>query len=95
MHNGQAQLRAIESGRYVVRAANTGISTIISDRGEVLALQEPLVDGMVVGDVYLSDSQTLYTRIGNLWIYVLISSMILYLLWEGLLIRRRRTMRAV
>lgn len=95
MHNAQAQLRAIESGRYVVRAANTGISTIISDRGEVLALQEPLVDGMVVGDVYLSDSQTLYTRIGNLWIYVLISGMILYLLWEGLLIRRRKTMRAV
>ncbi len=69
MHNAQAQLRAIENGRYVVRAANTGISTIISDRGEVLAQLEPLVDGMLVEDVAIRDSLTLYSRIGNWFVY--------------------------
>lgn len=69
MHNAQAQLRAIESGRWVARAANTGISTVISDRGEVLAQIEPLVDGMLVEDVAVRDSVTLYTKIGNLFVY--------------------------
>lgn len=69
MHNAQAQLRAIESGRYVARSANTGISTVISDRGEVLADLEPLVDGMLVEDVAMRDSMTLYARIGNLFVY--------------------------
>jgi len=69
MHNAQAQLRAIESGRYVVRAANTGISTVISDRGEVLCRLEPLVDGMLVEDVEIRESHTLYTVIGNLFVY--------------------------
>ena len=70
MHNAQAQLRAIESGRYVVRAANTGISTVLSDRGEILCDLEPLVDGMLVEDVALREDSTLYTWIGNLPVYL-------------------------
>jgi len=35
MHNAQAQIRAIESGRYVARAANTGISTVINSQRSV------------------------------------------------------------
>ena len=82
MHNGQAQLRAIESGRYVVRAANTGISTVISSRGQVLEKKEPLVEGMVVRDVYLSDTQTLYTRIGNLLVYLWLVLLAIYGIWQ-------------
>ena len=69
MHNAQAQLRAIESGRYVVRAANTGISTIISNRGEVICQLEPLVDGMLVENVEIREDRTLYTAIGNFFVY--------------------------
>ena len=83
MHNGQAQMRAIESGRYVVRAANTGISTVISSRGEVLGEKEPLVEGMVVSDVYLSQNQTLYTRIGNLFVYLCLAILFLYAVWQS------------
>ena len=70
MHNAQAQLRAIESGRYVVRAANTGISTVITERGEVIARLEPLVDGMLVEDVEIRSNTTLYTLIGNTFVYL-------------------------
>ncbi len=70
MHNAQAQLRAIESGRYVARSANTGISTVISDRGEVLASLDPLVDGMLVEEIEMRSEITLYTRIGNLFVYL-------------------------
>lgn len=72
MHNAQAQLRAIESGRYVARSANTGISTVISDRGEVIASLEPLVDGMLVEEVEIRSDMTLYTRIGNSFVYLAI-----------------------
>lgn len=72
MHNAQAQLRAIESGRYIVRAANTGISTVIDAKGNVLEQLEPLVDGMLVCDVETDDTLTLYSRIGNILVYLLI-----------------------
>ncbi len=70
MHNGQAQLRAIESGRWFVRAANTGISTVVSDRGEVIADLDPLIEGMICEDVFLRTHTTLYMRIGNLFVYL-------------------------
>lgn len=70
MHNAQAQLRAIESGRWVVRAANTGISTVISDRGEVLASLPPLEEGILVEEVRMAEHTTLYTYIGNLFVYL-------------------------
>ena len=70
MHNAQAQLRAIESGRYIVRSANTGISTVINSRGEVIDELAPLVDGMIVEDVCVSSNKTLYTTIGNLFVYL-------------------------
>lgn len=70
MHNAQAQLRAIESGRYVVRSANTGISTIISPRGEVISMLEPLVTGNLYGTVYARENMTLYTLTGNSFVYV-------------------------
>ena len=72
MHNAQAQIRAIECGRYIARAANTGISTAITHRGEVVESLEPLVDGMVVEEMYLRDSRTLYSYIGNLFVYICI-----------------------
>jgi len=72
MHNAQAQLRAIESGRYVARSANTGISTVISDRGEVLCSLEPLVDGMLVEEIGVKKNVTLYTLIGNAFVYLAI-----------------------
>ncbi|MBQ9085562.1 MAG: apolipoprotein N-acyltransferase [Clostridia bacterium] len=90
MHNAQAQLRAIESGRYVVRCANTGISTIISDRGEVLSSLEPLVDGMVVEDVYRSDHRTLYTLIGNLFVFLWIAILLLLAALEIILWIRKK-----
>ena len=77
MHNAQAQLRAIESGRYVVRAANTGISTVINSKGEILTRLDPLVDGMIMSEVRVNTHLTLYARIGNFFIYALITAFVL------------------
>lgn len=70
MHNAQSSLRAIETGRYVVRSANTGISTIISPNGEVLEICPELQKGYVIHDVYMRSNTTVYTVIGNAFVYL-------------------------
>lgn len=88
MHNAQAQLRAIESGRYVVRAANTGVSTVIDAKGRVLCQLEPLVDGMVSQAVALNTHATLYSLIGNAFVYTWIIAFAAIAIFE--LIARKR-----
>ncbi len=73
MHHAQSQLRAIETGRYVVRSANTGVSSIINDRGEVLESLAPLKTGFVLEKVHLSDRVTVYSVIGNVFAYVCVA----------------------
>ncbi len=70
-HNGQAVLRAIENRRYVVRSANTGVSTVISSSGEVLSSVEPLVKGQITEAVKLRTDTTFYTEHPNALICIL------------------------
>ena len=73
-HNKHAQLRAVETGRYVARAANTGISSIIKPTGGITTSLPPLESGYIKGEVYFYDNLTPYMRMGN--IIVLISGII-------------------
>ena len=73
----QAMLRAIESGRYLVRAGNTGISSIITEHGEHKAWLAPETKGIVISDVEMCTHITLYTRIGNLFVYSCIAFVLL------------------
>jgi apolipoprotein N-acyltransferase len=74
MHHAQSQLRAIETGRYVVRSANTGISSVISDKGEVLRSLDALKTGYVLEAVRLSERGTAYSIIGNLFAYLCLAA---------------------
>ena len=84
MHNAQAQLRAIETGRYVVRAANTGISSVISPQGVVLDEKEPLVEGLAMAEVCERDTMTLYTRIGNTFVVLCAAALMVLGLYDVL-----------
>lgn len=68
MHNGQAVLRAVENGRYILRAANTGISSVIDPHGNILTEIEPLVKGQATATASFVSSYTLYTRIGDIFL---------------------------
>ncbi len=72
-HNRQACLRAIESGRYFVRAANTGVSSIISPDGDIITEISPLVEGYAFHEVSRISSRTLYSYVGNLIVYTSIA----------------------
>ncbi|MBE6574917.1 MAG: apolipoprotein N-acyltransferase [Ruminococcaceae bacterium] len=69
-HHGQAVLRAVETRRSVIRAANTGISAVITPRGTVLGDLEPLTQGQITAEVECNSRLTLYTQVGNLLIWL-------------------------
>ncbi len=69
-HCAQASLRAIETGRYIARSANTGISAVITPKGENLSFIDPLTKGYAVNEVTMQDNTTLYTTVGNLFVYL-------------------------
>lgn len=69
-HNRQAILRAVETRRSVVRAANTGISSVINPRGMMTSSLGALVEGQITDRVELCEETTLYVRIGNLFVWV-------------------------
>jgi len=64
-HFQAARMRAVETGRYVLRAANTGITAIIQPDGVVAAAKPWWRQTTLVGSYQLSDSQTPYTRWGD------------------------------
>ena len=69
-HNHQSAMRAIETGRYVLRSANTGISSIITPEGEYLDQLAPLQSGYVSADIYMRSDATLYVIVGDLFVYI-------------------------
>ena len=64
-HFNYARLRAIENRRDVVQAANTGISGIIDQRGDVLQRTGWWVETTLTATLNGNDAQTLFVRYGD------------------------------
>jgi apolipoprotein N-acyltransferase len=69
-HFAQASMRAIENGRYLVRAANTGISGIVDPYGHVLAESGIYHPAVIVGEARFLTVATMYQRVGDLFAYL-------------------------
>lgn len=69
-HFDQAALRAVEQGRYLVRAANTGFSGAVDPYGRVVAKTQLFEAAALNVDVRLRQGRTIYSRTGNLVAYV-------------------------
>jgi apolipoprotein N-acyltransferase len=69
-HWDQAAMRAIENGRYLARAANTGVSGFVDPYGRVMSKSLLFEQTVLVQDVRLIRARTIYTRAGDLiaWI---------------------------
>ena len=65
-HFELAAMRAIEQGRYLARAANTGISGIVDPYGRVLARTDLFETTTVIGEVRFLQEHTVYATIGDL-----------------------------
>jgi apolipoprotein N-acyltransferase len=68
-HFAQASMRAIEQGRYLVRAANTGISGAVDPYGRVVEKSAIFEQTGLVVDVRFLQERTVYSRIGDVAAY--------------------------
>jgi apolipoprotein N-acyltransferase len=63
-------LQAVSTGRWIVRGADTGISMIVTPKGNVVTRLPTGVQGIIVADIGRG-FETPYDRLGNLWLFVL------------------------
>lgn len=76
-----ARMRALETGRYLLRATNTGISAIVDDKGRALSFLGQSEQGEVQALVQPMQGHTPFSRFGN-WPLLLLTIAILALsLW--------------
>lgn len=80
-----ARMRALEAGRYLLRATNNGITVVIGPHGEVLDRIEQFQPGVLKSKVAPRTGLTIYARVGNVPVIVLCTGLLI-----GAFLWRRR-----
>jgi len=83
-HFALASMRAIEQGRYLARAANTGISGVIDPYGRIVRQSSIFEQDALVEQVRFLTVRTIYSRLGDVIAYIAIA-----LVGLGLVLLRR------
>ena len=80
-----SRLRALETGRWVLQVAPTGLTAIVTPDGEVLDRTSVSERAVVQGTVELREGETIYTKVGD-WPMALLAFVLVLGAW---LLRRR------
>ena len=88
-HLQMARMRAIETGRYLLRATNTGISAIIDEKGNIAGKTRQFEADAVATKVPLFTGSTPYARFGDIPIVTLSLALLLIALLSGKRERKR------
>jgi apolipoprotein N-acyltransferase len=86
-------LRAIEFRRDIARAANTGISCTIDQRGIVHHARAYDTEGVVAAEIQLNDEHSLYSFTGDVIAHIAIAASAIFLilcLWKALRFRFKK-----
>ena len=70
-HLQMARMRALETGRYMLRSTNTGVSALINNRGEVINRSPAFQLHVLSGEIQPHAGMTPYAWMGN-WAVVLL-----------------------
>lgn len=81
-HLEMAQMRALETGRYVIRATNNGVSALITPKGELQQRSEQFVEEVVTGPVIPMTGDTPFMRWGSLPVLILCFGLLTFGLWQ-------------
>ena len=76
-HAQMARLRAIENGKFVLRATNNGVTAIVDERGVVAARLPQFEQGVLTGTVYATSGATPFARFLNAPLLVLLGAVAL------------------
>ena len=87
-----AVFRAVEQRRYLIRAANTGISCVISPVGRIIdsvraGNKDVFIKGVLTEEVYPVSKITAYNKIGDVFVYAGIIFLFVYLIF--IMVRKR------
>jgi apolipoprotein N-acyltransferase len=77
-----SRMRALEAGRYLVRAANDGITAAIGPHGEIVTQLPRFKQGVLRVDVMPMQGLTPYARFGNAPVIVLALASLALALWR-------------
>lgn len=87
-HMQIARMRALEAGRYLLRVTNTGVSAIVSDKGEILE-QAPVRQRVTItADIKPMSGMSPYARVGDKPVILFISLIFLYALIRRYYLRK-------
>lgn len=81
-HNQVAQVRALEGGRMMLRATNTGVTSVIDRNGKILHLLPQHEEGTLTAMVQGYAGSTPYVRFGNALVLGLIALMLAAGFWK-------------
>ena len=80
-HMQIAQMRAVETGRYLLRVTNTGVTAIVAPNGEIVKKIDSFKKGVLRGAIHPMGGMTPYARVGdNIVISFLIIGLIIMLI---------------
>jgi len=71
-HLQMARMRAIEAGRYLLRATNTGISAVIAPDGRIIDTSPQFETDVLTASIRPYTGSTPFVIIGNGWLLVLV-----------------------
>lgn len=77
-HFEQASVRAVEQGRFLIRAANTGISGVVDPYGRTLQASALFEEAALTADVRLIRDRTIYSYLGDVvaWLCAAIAAVV-------------------
>lgn len=88
-HLALSKIRAIENNKTIIRSANTGISAIVSNKGEIIQSLGYKKRGNISGKIALQASPSFYAKNGNLVARISLFVLVLLILQlEVVLIRK-------
>lgn len=87
-HLQMVQMRALESGRWWLRATNTGVTALVNERGFVVKTMPQFVPGVLEGEAQGRRGVTPYVRYGDYPLWLGSGLILLLAVW-----RARRTAR--
>src|SRR6185312_1869420 len=75
-HLQASQMRALETGRWMVRATNTGVTAAIDEHGRVVSRLPDYTQGTLYADVVPREGMTPYARTGNLPVLAIVAALL-------------------
>lgn len=89
-HNQISQMRALETGRMMLRATNTGVTSIIGRSGRILQMLPQHEEGLLTGMVQGYAGSTPYVRWGNALVIGLMGLMLGVAWWMRKKVKQKR-----